>query len=472
MSVAVAILGGGITGLSAASFLLDESPEMDLVVLESENRPGGNIGSERVEGLVLERGPNGLVATAPHGLDLARKLGLGDRLIASSPRAARRFIYRARGGGGRLYPVGPLEVLTSRFLSLRGRLRLLGEPFARRKDPDVEESVAAFGRRRLGKELTALVLDPLVTGIFGGDVERLSMDAAFPRVARMEREHGSLFRALLAARRARRSGAPSATADPTSAPASARTLWSFPDGLEELIAALRRRVGDRLRLGALVERVAPKDGGYEVVLRSGETLSADSVLCTLPPPRAARVLRGASPELASALEEIPCAPIAVSCLAFRREDVEHPLDGLGFLAPRGEGLRTLGAIFTSSLFPAHAPEGTVSIRALVGGALDPTIVEAPEESIHGLVLSELRPILGISGEPRLRRLHRYPLGIPQYTLGHGRRVERIESALGSSPGLFVAGNAYRGVGINDSIADALRAAREILGGLRSRAEPR
>ena len=467
MSDAVAILGGGITGLSAASFLLDEAPGLDLVVLESEDRAGGNIGSELAEGFVLERGPNGLVATAPQGLDLARRLGLGDRLVASSPRAARRFVYRARRGRGTLYPVGPLEVLSSRFLSVGGRLRLLGEPFARRKAAGAEESVAAFGRRRLGKEVTAALLDPLVTGIFAGDPDRLSLDATFPRLARMEEEHGSLFRALLAARRAKRAGAPAAPEGSASPAASARTLWTFPGGLEEIIAALRERLGSRLRLGAPVERVSRKARGYEVVLRSGEALSAAAVLCSLPPPRAAAVLRESSAELASALEEIPWAPIAVSCMAFRREDVEHPLDGLGFLAPRGEGLRTLGAIFTSSLFPAHAPEGAVSLRALIGGALDPGIVEASEESIHGLILSELRPILGISGEPRLRRLHRHPLGIPQYTLGHGRRVERIGSALRSLPGLFIAGNAYRGVGINDSIADALRAARMILQGMSS-----
>jgi oxygen-dependent protoporphyrinogen oxidase len=458
----VVIAGGGITGLVAAHRLLEREPGLDLALLEAAGRAGGTLGSETVSGFVFERGPNGFSDADPSTLDLARGLGLGERLIESGPLARRRYLLKR----GKLHalPSGPLGLLASPLLSIAGRLRLLSEPLHGPASPDVEESVAGFGRRRLGREATSTFLDPFVTGVYAGDVERLSMASAFPRVAALEREHGSILRGLLARARARRKERPGA-----SAAGLPGKLHSFRGGLEELAAALLARLGPRARLDSPVEAVRRKGTGYEVVLRDGTALAARAVVAALPAPRAANLFSSWNADLATALEEIPYAPVAVVCLGYARDQVEHSLEGFGFLVPRDQGLRTLGAIWVSSVFPDHAPAGAVSIRVLLGGARDPEVVGLSEGELRATVLAEVGPVLGIRGEPAAGKVYRYPVGIPQYNVGHDKRLRRIDGWLRSLPGLFITGNAYRGVGLNDCVAEAGRVAEAVLGYLGRRA---
>jgi protoporphyrinogen/coproporphyrinogen III oxidase len=456
----VVIAGGGITGLVTAHRLLEKEPGLDVALLESAGRAGGNLGTEAVDGFVFERGPNGFTDVVPSTLDLARELGLGEKLIASSPLAKRRYLLKH--GKLRPLPSGPLGLLASPLLSVGARMRLLLEPFHARAGTDMEESVAGFGRRRLGREATSTFLDPFVTGVYAGDVERLSMSSAFPRVAALEREHGSLFRGLLArARRKGRDGAPPGSLS--------GTLRSFRGGLEDLAGALESRLGGRARLRAPVEAVRRKGAGYDVVLRDGTSLAAGAVVAALPAPRAATLFSSWNADLSNALEEIPYAPVAVVCLGYPRDRVGHPLDGFGFLVPRSEGLRTLGAIWVSSIFPEHSPEGSVSLRVLLGGARDPEVVGLSEGDLRSLVLAEVGRVLGIRGEPVAWRVYRYPVGIPQYNIGHEKRLRRIDGWLRSLPGLFLTGNAYRGVGINDCVVEAGRVAEEVLTFLARRA---
>ena len=204
-----------------------------------------------------------------------------------------------------------------------------------------------------------------------------------------------------------------------------------------------------------------KGEGFEIALRDRSVVRARSVVLAIPSPRAATLVSSWNSDLAIALEEIPYAPVAVICLAYRRDQVSHPLDGFGFLAGRDQGLRILGAIFVSTLFPAHAPSGTVSLRVLAGGARDPEAVALSEGELEALAVRELTSLVGIQGEPVERRVFRWAQGIPQYNVGHSKRVRRIEGWLAQLPGLFVTGNAYRGVGINDCVSEGRRVAEEV-----------
>lgn len=458
MNGRVLVIGGGISGLTAAYSLTRDAPGLDVRLAEAKSRVGGTLGSETIGGFVFERGPNGFLDNVPEALDLARELNLESRLLSPSPLAEKRFILKM----GRLHvvPTTPAAFLRSGLLSIRGRLRVLTEPFRRRGGGGADDSVATFGRRRLGVEATETLLDPLVTGIHAADVERLSIASAFPRVARLEREYGSLFRGMLRLRKERRRrGAGSGGASGPAGPGG--KLRSFPGGLEELTTALKQKLGDRLRLGSAAESVRPHGGQFEVIFRDGTTESADAVVAALPTPRAASLFASSQPGLARALEAIPYAPVAVVCLGYRREDVTHPLDGFGFLIPRNQGTRILGMIWTSSIFPAHAPDGAVSLRTLLGGARDPAIVEGSTEELVPLVQREAGQLLGLQGEPLESKVYRWVQGIPQYNLGHARRIEQIDTERHKLPGLFLAGNAYRGVGINDCVREAGRVSAEV-----------
>jgi oxygen-dependent protoporphyrinogen oxidase len=472
------VLGGGISGLSTAHFLLRGDPSLELLLLESGPRLGGTLGSERIDGFVLERGPSGFMDNVTETLEQVEELGLKPRLLKASAETSRRYIYRS----GRLLPVpqSPWSFLRSPLLSLRGRMNLLAEPL-RRSAGEKEDSVASFGRRRLGEEATRVFLDPLVSGVYGGDVERLSLPAAFPRLAEMEARHGSIFKAMLHLYR-ERARAGRARSSEGSLPADGRgpdhgeagppsstfqgTLFSFPEGLEELVQALGTRLGPRVRLSWPVSQVQKEGKRFVVVGPGGARETADSVVVALPTHRAATILAAAATGLSLSLEAIPYSPIAAVCLGFPREAVAHPLDGFGFLVPRDQGLRILGAIWVSSIYPAHAPPGLVSLRCLVGGARDPDSIDRSDEALLLMVLDELRPILGLRDGPAVKRVYRYAKGIPQYNLGHQRRVEAIERELWSLPGLFLTGNAYRGVGVNDCVREARRKARAVLEHLR------
>ncbi len=459
----VIVIGAGVSGLVTAYGLLAKQPDLEVQVLEASNRPGGTLGTDLESGFAFERGPNGFLDNVPRTLELARELDLGDRLLPASESAQKRFLLK----NGKLIrlPHSPLQFLASPLLSLGGKVRALAEPLQARRDSSYEESVAAFARRRLGAEAAATFIDPLVTGIYAGDPDRIGLEAAFPRLFALERDHGGIFKGMIAQSRARKKAA----ADPaagvgTSGPGSGvGRLHSFRGGLQELVEALSRRLGSRLRLESPVEELRIRKGeGYECLLRDRSVVRSRSVVLAVPAPRAANLVSALSPDLAISLEEIPYAPVAVICLGFRREDVAHPLDGFGFLVPRNQGLRTLGAIFVSSIFPDHAPAGTVSLRVMAGGARDPEAVGLVASELEAIVRGELGPYLGFRAEPVARKVYRYPQGIPQYNVGHAKRVRRIEGWLSRLPGLFVTGNAYRGVSVNDCVSEGARWAEEAL----------
>lgn len=476
----IAVIGGGVAGLSVSYEILElakgraEPPEV--VCLEAEEAPGGNVRTDLAQGFLLEWGPNGFLDNVPATLELVRRLGLSERLLPASPAAEARFIFR--GGRLRKLPAGPASFLASDVLSLRGRLRVLCEPFGPGppRDPaggEVDESVLDFATRRIGGEAARVLVAAMVTGVYAGDAARLSLRAAFPKMWRMEREFGTLTRALFAKRRAarregRKAGGPAGPGG---------RLTSFAGGFEELVRALAAAVGPRLRLGSEATAVSRAPGGrYRIgVARGGrpeaeaaEAIEADAVVLACPSWAAAEIARPLDAELARLLGEIPSSPLAVVHLGFGASEIGGEPRGFGFLVPPGETLRILGTIWASSIFPGRAPAGRVLLTTMVGGARDPEGAQLDEAALVEIVRRDLRAAMGIDAPPRFARIYRHPRGIPQYEIGHPARLEAIERRLAELPGVFVAGNAYRGISVNSCVDEAPRIAREALAALEAR----
>jgi protoporphyrinogen/coproporphyrinogen III oxidase len=457
----VAIVGGGIAGLSVAHAVRAQSPGADVVVLERGAHVGGNIRSDVVDGYLCEAGPDGFLDNAPATLEFVDALGLTPRLVRSSDAARRRYIFRR----GRLHevPLSPDRFLTSPLLSLAGRLRVLAEPFAARP-PRHDESILGFAERHIGREAAQVLVGSMVSGIFAGDARQLSLRSAFPKMHEMEAHYGSLFRAMLAKRRERRNG------NGMGAPAG--QLTSFVGGMQDLTIAAAASLGRAVRTGVRVSRLQARTGlarshprpvgARAFSLGCGpHQIEADAVVLAGPACETADLVRVCAPAAADLLAAVHTAPLAVVCLGYDYAALAGErgvLDGFGFLVPRGEGPRILGALWESSIYPGRAPIGRALLRVMIGGATDPGAVELTDDELLAIIRADLHRTMGLSLEPELVHLTRHWRGIPQYTIGHQARLERIEAALAPHAGLFLAGNSYRGVSVNACIEDAPRIA--------------
>jgi len=454
----VAVVGGGIAGLATAFEILQYAErtgcDLDLALFESNDRVGGNIRTESDSGYTSEWGSNGFLDNVPATLDLVRRLGLQENLLPSNDSAADRFLYR----GGKLHPLpmSPGGFLGSSLLSVPGRLRVFLEPLQRGAKSD-DESVYSFASRRIGREAASVLVDSMVSGVFAGDVRALSLRCAFPKMYDMEKDHGTLTRAMIhKMREARKSGVKAGSAGGFSG-----TLTSFRGGLDQLTGALAEKLGERVRLRSAVGRVEVDGGGFRLRTEGGGE-EVDAVVVACPAWRASPVLESLDGELAGELVGIPSAPVAVVCTGFDASAVGRRVEGFGFLVPRGGRLRILGSLWTSSIFTGRAPEGKVLLRNMIGGALDGAALDLGDDELLDAVLDDLRDVMELSGTPEWVRIFRFPRGIPQYNVGHHARLGRIDSRLARMPGLFLAGNSYRGVAINMCVEEAGRTAAQVL----------
>ena len=405
----IAVLGGGIAGLTAAFHLQQEH---DVVLFEASDRLGGNVHTEEIGGCLVEWGPQAFLDNEPRTLELVERLGLKDRLVRPTDEAARRFVWR--DGKLRALPLKPWQFLFSSCLPLRARMRVLREPKAP-GPPDRDESVHDFAARRIGQGAAEILVDAMVSGIWAGDPRRLSVRSAFPKLHALERDYGSLIK-----------GAKGRAFGPKG------VLTSFDRGMQVLIDALGEQVD--ARLAAPVERVDFDDFDY--------------VLSTIPAPRLAEISRG---ELSELLQRIPTAPLAVVGLVLR-EPVHVP-HAFGFLAPHGQGLRILGTLYESSIFPGRTPEGLRLYRVMIGGRRDPEAVQLDDGELTGIVLDDLGKVWGFAPQPETVHIFRHRLGIPQYEVGHQELLEQIYAHL---PANFrIAGSSFRGVSVNLCIKEAL-----------------
>jgi oxygen-dependent protoporphyrinogen oxidase len=455
----IIVIGGGITGLTAAYLASRAGHE---VLCLDPGQPGGLLKTECHEGFLCEVGPQAVLDNAPDTLALIASLHLEDRVLRANPAAARRFIY----AGGRLHPLpsSPPALLRSGLLSWRAKLRLLREPFVRRPAvPDDDETIASFGARRLGDEAARTLLSTFVIGVFAGAADQLAISAALPRLAAMERAHGSLFRAVMQGRARARATARKRDGRSDGAGAARARSLSFRDGISELPAALARALGPRFK-GERALALAPRDGGgWRVAAQAAGSSAteheADAVVVATDAPAAATLLDPLVPE-ASALRAIETAPVAVCTLGFR-EVAQRPLnmdlDGYGFLVARGEAAKMLGCQYESSTFPGRAPDGQVLLRCILGGlgaGFDPGVVDRPDAQVIEETVRDLNVVAGLGRQPDFARVWRHPAGIPQPRPGHLRLVAAIDAGLRRHPGLFLLGHAVRGVGVNESIRAA------------------
>ena len=419
----VAIVGAGITGLTAAYRL--QKYGIPVTVYEASPQTGGMIRTTSRDGFTFELGPNTIMETSPRVRALIRSVGLEQQRIQPSPDARRRYIVR----GSRLHavPQSPADAIWTRLFTLGAKLRALAEPFIPASQDD--ESVARFVRRRLGREFLDYAVDPLVGGIFAGDPEQLSITHAFPKLRALEQRDGSLIRGAL---HRKKSGPPSKA----SAPA-----FSFPGGLQTLIDALSGPLAGAIRLNTPVTDLAR--------LREHSAV----LLCT-PAHQLAQLGL-------SCMNRIVYPPVIRLVFGFRREQVTHPLDGFGVLVPKLEPFRILGALFSSTTFSGRAPDGHVLITVYMGGARSPELATLGDAELRSIALDDLARLLGVTGQPVLEDLARIPRAIPQFNLGYGEIKRLIREVELRSPGLFLAGNYRDGIAVSDAIVSGDTSAERI-----------
>lgn len=453
-SADIVIIGGGISGLTTAWWL--QKAGHRVVVLDRASEPGGTMRTIRDGDWMIEAGPNSALATTPLFQTLFDDLHLQDEVIFGNEFANRRYILR--DGQLHVLPMSPRAFLSSRLWSVSGKARLLLEPFIGRGRG--EESIAQFVQRRLGKELLDYAINPFVAGVFAGDPQHLSVQAAFPKLYALEVEYRSLIlgQILGARKRAKRAEKSKDRA----------RLFSFRSGMQTLPNALARELGSSYVGGADVVSIQRSPSGFVVPVRGGREVNAKVVLTAVPTLDTSRMLSELAPSVRDVVGPIPYPPVVEVFHGFRREHVTHPLDGFGFLVPELERRNILGSLWSSTLFPGRAPAGHVALTTFVGGSRQPDLTRADDPQLQSLVLDDLKRIVGITGEPVYTRVTRWERAIPQYRIGHLGIVEKLQEVEARFPGLFVSGNFIGGISVGDCVMQSERNAQRIIRFLHSR----
>jgi oxygen-dependent protoporphyrinogen oxidase len=463
------IIGGGISGLSAAHRLIElgtsSESAFSVTLLEASARLGGSIQTEQRDGFLIERGPDSFISEKPEAVSLAGRLGIESSLIQTNSKFRRSFIVR----NGRLRPVpegfqllAPGRVwpfMTTDIFSFIGKARMAADLLLPRAECD-DESLASFVRRRLGREALDRMAQPMVGGIYTADPEKLSLRATLPRFLEMEREHRSIILAMM-----RNSNPVSKSTGVSGARYS--LFLSLDRGVQLLVDELRKKIGEYPHINLAVNSKAElltrdPDNHWNVRTNDQRTIKADGVCLALPSYAAAKLLQTTNPTLASRLDQIQFASTATVNLAYRRNGIAHPLNGFGFVVPFVEKRSLIACTFSSIKFAGRAPDDHVLLRAFVGGALQPEMFALSEDEIVDRVKLDLRNLLGTSSEPLFTQVSKWSNSMPQYEVGHLARIQAIEDEISNLPGLTIAGNSYRGAGIPDCIRSGEKAAEEML----------
>jgi protoporphyrinogen/coproporphyrinogen III oxidase len=469
MSYRIVIIGGGIAGLAAAHHVLElnqqKSLDLDVKLLEAGPRLGGSITTERIGEFLVEGGPDSFITEKPWALRLCERLGLTPRLV--STRAAFQKIYIVHRGKLQLLPEGFFLLAPTRLwpfiqtplFSWSGKLRMACELFLPRGQADDDESLGSFVRRRFGREALERVAQPLVGGIYASDPDQLSLSATMPRFKEMERARRSVSWAMWSEQRRRA----------RKAPGGSGARWSLfvtlLGGMQELIETLGQRLPEgSLSLGTPVTRLMRDENKklWRIETTGNEPLEANGVILAAPAYGSSEMLSAVAKDAAQALKQIAYASTATASLAYRREDFPGDLDSFGFVVPAIENRKIMACTFSSVKYPGRAPEGRVLLRAFIGGMLQPELFQDDDQTIEKNVRAELADLLGVRAAPLLSRIWRHPRSMPQYHVGHGELVKRIEAALDPFPGLALAGSAYHGVGISDCVRTGEEAAEKVI----------
>lgn len=468
-------MGGGIAGLAAAHRLVELGAGEQLTLFDSADRLGGVLGTVHESGFQVELSADNFITTVPYALELCRRLGLADRLVQTDPRHRQTYVVHH----GRLHklPDGFLMMAPTRMwplaltpiLSPCGKLRAAMEYFIPPRRDDADESMASFVRRRLGRETFDRLVEPLVSAVYAADMEKLSVEATLSRFREMEREHGSLIRAMRAQMAARRRAKQETE---TQSGARFSMFVTLREGLQSLVDALVARLPDgAVRLGCPVERIRRDDAGRWLLAHHGGEEPFERIIVATPSFVAAEMLQGTNAVLGELLGRIEHSGTAIVSLGYDRRQIGHPMRGAGAVAPAVERSPLLAVSFSSHKYPHRAPEDKVILRVFVGGARTPEMAEMDDAELLPLVTNEVRRLLRISGEPIYTSVAHWPRTMPQYHVGHKRLVAEIEGRVTALSGLALAGNAYHGVGIPDCIHGGELAAEQSLAHLAPKRRP-
>lgn len=462
----IAIIGGGISGLSAA-FTLEEKRQsgapIEYVLFDAAPRLGGVIVTDRVDGCIVEAGPDSFISEKPWAADLCRKIGLGDQLIGSNDATRKTYIVIRKNGRDRLVampdglmfmvPTKILPTVMSPLFSLGTKMRMAIEWFHPPREATGDETVAHLVERHYGSEMVDLLADPLLSGVYGSEAAQLSVRAVLPRFAAMEAEHGSLGRAMLASRKKMAAATTSAT----------RPLFtSLKHGMQQMVDALVARLDSAaLRKPAIVQSVLPQDNGW-TVSAGYQSDQFDAVIIAAPAHNAAALLESVDANLSRELAEISYSSSVTVTLGYD-DAVRRALPpGFGFLVPRNARHRMLAATFVHNKFPHRAPENRALVRCFLGGSRDGGILASSEGQILEIVRQELRQIIGLEAEPFFSRVYKWKSTMAQYFVGHLDRLARIQALCENLPGLALAGNGFSGIGVPDCVRSGTEAAHKVL----------
>lgn len=459
------VIGGGITGLAAAYRLKNEAEKrnipLDLKILEASNRVGGVIQTEHRDGFVIEHGPDAFISTKPWAKALSEELGIDKHFIGTNAKVRRSFVVRNRKlipvpeGFYMMAPGSFLPFIKTPIFSLKGKLRILLDLFISPQENPDDESVADFVRRRLGNEAFERMAQPMIGGIYTSDAENLSLNATFPRFLEMEREHGSIIKALIKQKKKA-----SQTSRDTSGPRYSLFL-SFTNGMQTLVDTLAEKISECIQLNTEVKTIHQNDSDstWQVVLENDSTVETDLLCIALPAPRTSRIIDNEFPTIAEKLKAIPYSSSTTVNMAFRREDISHPLNGMGFVVPMTEQLNLIGCSFSSIKFENRAPEENVLIRAFVGENMMQNI---DTEEVVFLAIKDVSDLLGIKTDPIFTVVSQHTQSMAQYLVGHQSNINDIQALIKNIKGITLAGNAYTGIGIPDCIHSGEQAALSLL----------
>jgi oxygen-dependent protoporphyrinogen oxidase len=458
----IAVIGAGIGGLAAAHTLKkyrDSGKELDITLFESNERCGGKIMSKRIDGFLCEYGPNAILDNRPAAMTLCEEAGLKDKILRSNDAARKRFIL----SNNTLHqlPEGPGSFLKSGLISFSGKLRLMTEILRKKGDPEKDETIEEFAKRRLGGEAYDKLLDPMISGIFAGDPTRMSLKTSFERIHELERDYGGLFKAMIKLQLEKRKSGVKSEGGPAG---PGGTIVSFKDGLQELIDALADELKDIIQLNTKVTSIKKDGDAYRltVLKKDGEAEDKvfDKIVVCTPSFVMPGMFRELSQTIASELEKIPYGPVSVVALGFNKDELNHPLDGFGFLIPVKEKREMLGCLWTSSIFAHRAPEGKSLLRIMVGGMRRPDLVKKSDDELTSIVLKELKITMGITASPIFSTIYKHEKAIIQFHTGHEKISNTVKDELIKKfPGIYLGCNTYSGIGIDGAVKNSIAAAK-------------
>ena len=438
----IAIVGGGISGLSTAFYIKKERPDVKITLFEKESALGGKMMTKETEGFLFEEGSNGFLSNKPDTLELVKQSGSEELLMRSSDNARVRFIYK---DALHQLPESPAAFLKTPLLSTLGKLRVAGEIFIPAKKDDSDETLQSFGYRRVGKEMTDAFLDPMVAGIFASSPDKISVNAAFPAVVKLEKEYGGLFKGMM--KKKKKDAGPGGV------------LMSFKGGVSSFIDSLANSLNIEINKTSAIEELEKTQSGYALHVE-GKKREFDTVILSTPAYESAKIVRQIDEELSEMLDDIEYSPISVVGLGYN--ELSHSLKGFGLLCTSSAKKDVLGVLWDSSIFSDRAEKNKKSLRVMIGGQRSPDLALKSEEELKNLAIKGVKETMGIDELPNVSYVKQWKRGIPNYRVGHLRRMDRLFDRLKEHKGLYLSSNAYFGVGLNDCVANSKKVAQQVI----------